>query len=208
MLVLRVVAWCGAGAAVVGFVLPWAHIDLREPGMVKQLREAAPASDTVGGLMKDIGRVAVKIKRGAETITGDLPALSDIPTQVSGVQIPQMANQKNAQVAMALMELFTQQRQHLGAKSYAVYLLPGLALLCAALLTWLGGSRIVAFGVAAVCAGVAGVGLYKLLTVNTQALFIAITIGRGLWLSLWGYVGIALAATGLGLCYNGATSPG
>ncbi len=195
-----VVVWIGAGMAVVGFVQPWAHIDLREPGMVKQLRDVAPMQDTIGGLMKDLGKITVKIKRGTETITGDLPSLADIPKQVSGLQIPQMANQDNAQVAIALMELFTWERQHLGAKSYAVYLLPGAALLSALLLMWLGGSAIAAFGTAGVCAGVAGFGFYKLLTINTQALFIAITIGRGLWLSLWGYVVMALAATGLGLC--------
>ena len=50
------------------------------------------------------------------------------------------------------------------------------------------------WGVAIVCAAVAGVGFWKLLTTNTQSLMVAITIGPGLWLSLWAYVGVACAA--------------
>jgi len=193
---LTALVWVGVGAAAVGFVLPWAFVDLREPSAIKQLRESVPGQDLLGGLTKRVGKVTAEIRRGAETVTGELPDLDDIPRQVSGVQIPQMANQKNAKVAMALIELFMGEQQHIGAKSYAVYLLPGIALLCALLVTFLGGARGVVIGAAVVCAAVAGAGFWKLLTTNTQALFIAITIGPGLWLSLWAYAGIA-AASGL-----------
>ena len=192
-----IVAWVCAGASVVGFVMPWANLDLREPGVVKQLRETGPVRETLGGLTKDIGRIAVQIRRGAESVTGDLPGVADIPKQVSGIQIPQLANQKNAQVAMALVELLMNERQHIGAKSYAVYLLPGMALACALLLTFLGTRRAVTIGAAVLCGMIAGVGFWKLLTTNTQTLFIAITIGPGLWLSLWAYAALALAATAL-----------
>ena len=192
-------AWLSVGATLIGFVLPWAKIDVREPALMKQLRATVPLHDRVGELARGVSRVAVKIRRGAETITGDLPTLSDIPRQVSGVQIPQMANQEHAQVAMAVVELLTNTRQHLGAKSYAVYLLPGLALLCAMLLTGLRNRVPVAVGIALVCAAIAGAGFRKLLTTNTTTLFVAVTIGEGLWLSLWGYVGLAASAAGLAL---------
>ena len=193
---MLVMAWVSVGAVVVGFFLPWAMIDVHEPSLVKQLRTATPLHETLGGFTKDVGRIAVKIRRGAETITGDLPSLSDIPKQVSGFQVPQVANQEHAQVAMALIELFTQQRQHLGGKSYLVYLLPGLALVCGLLVTFLGARLPVTMSVGILCAAIAGFGFWKLLTTNMQTLFVAITIGRGLWLSLWGYAGLALAAVG------------
>ena len=194
-----VCAWLSVGATVVGFFLPWARIDVREPAIAKQLKGAVRLGETVGELTKGLGRVTVKIRRGTETVTGDLPSLADIPKQVSGVQIPQMANQERAQVAMALIELFTQTRQHLGAKSYAVYLVPGIALLCGLLLSCLNGRLAVTASVAGCCAAIAGLGFWKLLTTSTQSLFVAITIGEGLWLSLWGYVGLVIAATGLSL---------
>ena len=198
MVILGVV-WVSVAATGVGFVLPWARIDLREPGLVKQVREKMPASDTLSGLTKDLGKITAKIKRGTQTITGDLPTLADIPKEVSGIQVPRIANQKNAQTALALMELFTGKQEHIGLKSYAVYLLPGIALVCGLLMTFIGRQRLVPWGVAILCAAIAGVGFWKLLTTNTQALMVAITIGPGLWLSLWAYVGLACAAVGAGV---------
>lgn len=203
-----VLIWGGVGAAVTGFVLPWAHLDMREPSVLKQVREAANVRQPeatqgltkgvtkgIGAGLSRLGKVTATIRRGAETVTGELPTLSDIPSQVSGIQIPQLANQKNAKVATAILELLMNEDQHIGAKSYLVYALPGLALLCALLLTFLGSVLAVALGTALLAAAVAGVGFWKLTTTNTTALFIAITIGQGLWLSLWGYV--AIAAGGL-----------
>ena len=189
-----VFAWVCVVATGVGFVMPWARIDLREPDVVKQVRQTTPVSDTLSGLTKDLGRITATIRRGAETITGDLPTLTGIPKEVSGIQIPQMVNQKNAHTAIALMELLMNERQNLGLKSYAVYLLPGMALLCGLLLTLLGRQRLVSLGVAGLCAAIAGVGFWKLLTTKLSSLMIAITIGPGLWLSLWAYVGLAVVA--------------
>jgi len=189
-----VFAWVCVVATGVGFVMPWARIDLREPDVVKQVRQTTPVSDTLSGLTKDLGRITATIRRGAETITGDLPTLTGIPKEVSGIQIPQMVNQKNAHTAIALMELLMNERQNLGLKSYAVYLLPGMALLCGLLLTFLGRQRIVPWAVAGLCGLLAGVGFWKLLTTKLSSLMIAITIGPGLWLSLWAYVGLAVVA--------------
>ena len=188
------VVWLSVASAVIGFFLPWASIDLREPSLVTQGKKAAPLGSLWGGRKNNIGRVTVSIRRGTETVTGDLLTLADIPHQVSGVQIPQLANQEQAKVAMALIELFTQTREHVGLKRYAVYLLPGLALVCGLLLTLFRAPRLLCVGLAALCAAVAGIGCWKLLTTNTQTLFVAITIGPGLWLSLWAYVGLAIAA--------------
>ena len=190
---VRILVWVGVAAAVAGFFLPWANLDLQEPSVMKQVRQVAGDQEVVRGLTKGLGKVTATIRRGTKTVTGDLPSLSDVPHHVSGAQIPQMANQQNAKVAAALVEVLMNERQHIGAKSYLVYLLPGLALLCGLLLNFLGGVPAVAMSAAILCAGVAGGGFWKLLTTNTKTLFIAITIGPGLWLSLWGYVAIAVA---------------
>lgn len=179
---------------IVGFYMPWASVDLHKPDVVQQLEDTLPVRGMLQGLKEDVGRIAVTVKRGAETVTGDLPNLSDFPKQVTGAQIPQMVNEERAKVAAALVELLTNTRQHLGLKSYAVYVVPGFALLAGALLLGLGHRAPVAWGVAVVCGGIAGLGFWKLLTTNMQTLFVAITIGPGLWLSLWAYTGLAAAA--------------
>ena len=209
---MLVLVWAGAGATVLGFVQPWAYLDMREPSVLKQVRGMATIQqpEAVQGLTKGVtkgigegfsklGKVTATIRRGAETVTGELPNLSDIPHQVSGIQIPQLANQPNAKVAAAVIELLMSERQHVGAKSYLVYVLPGLALLAALLLTFLGSVLAVSLGAALLCAAVAGVGFWKLLTTNTTALFIAITIGPGLWMSLWGYVAVAVGGVATAL---------
>ena len=190
--------WVSVAAAVIGFYQPWARIDLREPALLQQLRQAAPLGDAVGGLTRNVRRITAKIRRGAETITGDLPSLADIPKQVSGADIPALANANHSQVAIALAELFTRKRQQIGLQSYAVYLAPGLALLAGLLLTFVPGMP-AAVGTALACAVVSGVGFWKLLTTNTSALFAAITIGPGLWLSLWAYAALALCGVLLAL---------
>lgn len=176
-LVIFGVMWIGAAMAIIGFFLPWARLDAREPSVVKQL-----------------SRIAVTVRRGTEVVTGHLPSLSEIPRQISGFQIPQMANQEEAKVGVALVELMTNQREEIGIKSYAVYLLPGAAVLCAVALTIMVQPVAIAVASAILCATVAGVGFWKLLTVNTRTPFVAITIGLGLWLSLWAYVGLAVAS--------------
>lgn len=206
VMVVRGLAGASMVAAVAGFYLPWALIDLREPELVKQLRATTPLKDTLDGLSQDLGRIAVTIRRGAQTITGDLPSIADIPKQVSGAQIPQRVRQDNAQLAVAVLELLIPSRQHLEAKSLLVYLVPGLALLGGFLLCLLGGRAVVVGVVGGLCAAIAAVGFWKLLTTNTTALFIAVTIGRGLWLSLWAYVGLA-AASGIAVLSRAARKP-
>jgi len=189
-------------AAVAGLFMPWVTIEVREPELARQLREtteSSPVSDTIGGILKDVGRITATIRRGAETITGDLPSLSEIPRQVSGVQIPRLANRQQSKLALAIIEQVTGERQHLGLKSYAVYLLPGLALICGVLVTIWGRHRAVSWSVAGVCAAVTGAAFWKLMTMNLQAAFITITIERGLWLSLWAYAVLAVAAGMSGL---------
>lgn len=189
-----IVTWISVAVVIVAFFLPWANLNMREPGLVRQLREKTGISQPLSKLSEKLGKITASIRRGAETITGDLPTVLDIPKQVSGVQIPKLANQKNAKVTLALVEMLTNKRQHIGIKSYAVYLLPGLALTAGLLITFLSTNPRILLGTAAVCAVVAAIGFWKLSTTPTDMLFISITIGPGLWLSFWGYVGLAIAA--------------
>jgi hypothetical protein len=193
--------WLSVVGAVVGFFLPWASLDVKYrqvTDQVNQLAEGTPFQDLAEQLKQKVGRLVIHVKHGAETIAGELPDLSTIPTQVSGVQIPQLANRQDIQVVMALTEMLTGQRE-LGAKSYAVYLVPGLACLAALMVTLLRWVRLVCLLVGLLCCAVAAGGFWKLLTTETDTLLVAITIERGLWLSLWAYVGLGLAAVLLAL---------
>lgn len=191
--VVLALAWLSAGLAGVGFVQPWVRIDLRNPQAVTSLNELASAGGALPGLTKGMGRITATIRRGTKTVTGDLSSLQRIPREISGAQVPRLAHQENAQLAIAIMELLTNERQHLGLKSSAVYLVPGLALLGALLLTAFGGRPPVAWAVAGCCAAVAVVGGWKLLTIHRHALVVAVSVARGLWMSLGAYAGLSAA---------------
>ncbi len=201
-------SWISAALAITGFFLPWATLDVKASRLAGQLGQVAgpvgqvtqdtPLQGLASSLRKHVGKVVIHVKRGAEVVTGELPDLSTIPTQVSGVEIPRLANRHDVQVVVALAEMLAGQRD-VGKKSYAVYLLPGLALVCGILMTLARRVRLVCSVVGVVCLGVAGVGCWKLLTTNTETLLVSITIGQGLWLSLWAYAGLGLSALALAM---------
>lgn len=184
------VVWAGALATVAGFIMPWAFLDVSGSKLGSTLRKA--------GLSDELGHITATVRRGTREIAGRLPSVSSMPTIVSGIQIPQMANQEDAQLALAVMEMLTGKHEHLGAKSYAVYLLPGIALLGAAVVT-LVATAPAAAAVAGACAAVAAVAFWKLTTTPMDTLFVAAKIGPGLWLSVTGYAVLAAAAFGIWL---------
>jgi hypothetical protein len=188
--------WVSVAGSLVGFVRPWASIDLAHRGTLGVLEEAAgdtPLQDLLSSLSKRVGKIVVSVKQGAETITGELPDLSSIPTVISGADIPRLANRQDAQVVLALAEMWTGQREF-GAKSLLVYLVPGLAVLCGTLVTALRRVRVVCAVVGGLCAAVAGAAWWKLSSTPPETLVVAITIEQGLWMTCWSYAGLGLSS--------------
>ena len=180
-------AWACVAAVLIGFLLPWAAMDIGTSKVGDEVTAGARKS-----LAKSFGVKQAKepswIRKRAKPVL--------VPTRVSGLQIPVVANRKGVKVVTQLAKLFTKTDEQLGFKSYAVYLLPGLALICGWLIAAHGSQRPTALAVAALSAFVAGGGFWVLLTSDPRAEF-GIRIGAGLWLSLWGYAGLALAAVAL-----------
>jgi len=188
---LQSAIWLCVAATIAGFFLPWARVDLRQPEMVQRLMASGEGQAATEKLGEGVNKLFGAIKRTTESVTGALPG--DVPKEVTGFDIPRIANQRNAKIAQALLEIFMGKQQHIGAKSYAVYLLPGLALISGMLLTWLRARRPVVLATSLVCLLIAVIGFWKLLTTNTTALLIAVVIGPGLWVSLSAYLGLAVA---------------
>ena len=182
---LKSLAWCCAFTALIGFFLPWAQLDI---GNSKVGKEAASS------IRKSLGKTfkagGSKEPSWMQHRSKNSPA---IPTRITGVMIPQLANRQHVKTLTQLAKLFTKSDEQLGLKSYAVYLLPGLIVLLAVLLTRCGDHALIRWGVAGCAAAVAGFGFWKLLTIDTRAQF-AIAIGPGLWMSLWAYAGMSAAA--------------
>ncbi len=192
--IARGLVLCSLGAAIAGFWMPWAYLSLRQPTLIKALGNASGLEGSLKQLTRKVGRVTLKIQRNGQTMVSDLPSLADIPKQVSGADIPVMVRAQKAQVALALLELLTGQRQDLERKSWSVYLIPGVAVLCGVILLGLRRHPAVCIGIGLLCAAIAAGGLWKLLTINSRTLFVAMTIGPGLWLSVSAYLGLSIAS--------------
>ena len=172
-------------ATVIGFFLPWAKLEMRETKFGKQfssrMRESLATSFKTG-------------TRKSQPSSRSSRRLADIPTRVTGAQIPEFANKQQAKVVMELVALFTKNRDNIGMKSYAVYLVPTVAVFCGLVLLSRYCRRWVAIVISLLCAAVAGIGFWKILTAIPKGGLLQVVIGSGLWLSLWAYVGLAIAA--------------
>ena len=191
-------AWASIAVILVAFFLPWVELQVREPALLQQVRHAVPGQPLLGQVTKQLGRITAEVRRGAEVVVGELPSLADIPRTISGVQIPPLANQPKMKALIALTAIVSRDAERVGTKSYAVYVLPGVALLCGILLT-LAGRRPVTVAVALVCAAIAGIGARTLLTTPLPHEIVTVTLGRGLFLSLGGYAVLAASAALLAL---------
>ncbi len=188
-----VVAWASVAACLAGFLLPWVRLDLRGT----ELAALAKSSS--------VGQVTLQLRRHGQVLKATLPSAAEFPRRVRGIQIPRLLRQDETQVAVALLELLTDTRQHLAVNGRAVFLVPAVALACGLLVTRWNHRPAVAWGVALLCAAVAALGFWRLLTVETTGSLMVITVERGLWLSLWAYVGLAVSAGWLAVSRRGRT---
>ena len=166
-----------------GFFLPWASLDIRTTDAERSI---------AASLRKASNKTFKKPPRTYRSwIYGKRDKGPMIPSKVRGYQVPILANQKGVKVAMQLVKLFAKTDEQVGWKSYAVYLMPGLAVLCGLLLSAWGGQRPVALAIAVLCAAIAGYGGWTLLTTDTRKAY-AVAIDSGLWLSLTAYAGLSV----------------
>ena len=183
----RKIAWAAAGLVVIGFLLPWATLDIKTTKTEKDV-----ASGVHHGLAKTFAS-GNKPARQPLWIRSHKQRGVLIPSRIRGYQVPWYANRRNVKAAMGLVELVTKKREAIGFKSYAVYVLPVVAVLSAWLLGAYGDHRLAALGVALACGAVAGTGLWTLITTDTRTAY-AFAVGSGLWVSLGAYVVLALTA--------------
>ncbi len=182
----KTLIWLSVSAVLVGFFLPWAKVEARDPGFFKQLSSGMRRSLSSEGKFHSSARTSGS---GWNPFT-----VADVPTQVNGFQVPMLANKRQVKLVQSLIALFTKNQDNIGLKSFVVYLLPGLAGLCGALLASGRMPRLGALGIAAICAAIVMTGAWKLLTVNPKKSLMVVQICSGLWLSLLAYVGLAAAA--------------
>jgi len=179
---------------VVSFFLPWARVSVSALGVSEKLIQDAEST------LKD-APLAGKVVGKLDKITGVLSSFGDISvkTQVSGYNIPVLVNNKTSKVAISIAQIMFKSAEKLDLKSLLVYLLPLLGILCA-VASFLGREKkLYVIAMLAVAGLVSTVGLYNLYTTNIANIMVKVTIMKGLWLTMYGFlfiffVGIAWLA--------------
>jgi len=169
------------------FFIPWAKASVSATKVAKALSAQA------GGSLKNTP-FAGKFIRQFDMATKKIDQLGDIEvkTAVSGYDIPTLINKKTSKIAIAAAQVIFKEAEGLDKKSMLVYLLPLFALICIGLAV-LGIKSNIAVIVMAVASGaIAAVGLYNLMTIDLTNLVIQISIERGLWQTMYGFLLISV----------------
>ena len=111
---------------VISFFLPWAKVSVSVVGASRELTGTARTT------LKD-SPTARKWLDKLEKATDAVSSYGDVGvnTQVSGYDIPVLVNNKSSKVAISAAQIMFKSAENLDMKSYLVYLLPILGILCA-----------------------------------------------------------------------------
>jgi hypothetical protein len=188
--------WLIVLVLIAAFFLPWVRVDADIMRPLAKIEEAG-----FGNLISKIRGEITAATRSIEKQTG-----YSIPTEgkveANGFDIPRLVNTNDTQLALSFVQLFTKKTEGVQWKCYAVYSIPGLAVLLALLYQFArrprwGKIRMVPCLVTLFTAALFFIAYLKITTAELDHLVLEIKIGFGLWLSLFAYG--ALAATfGLG----------
>jgi hypothetical protein len=125
----------------------------------------------------------------SKMITGKKQAVLD---SISALRVPIMANSNDSRFMIDVIKIFNPNVKDADKKSYLIWAIPLLALAMAVFYYVWGGNKWLnlAYGIAGCAIFFAAV--YKIKTTNLDKLVLQVTTAPGLWLTLWGYLGIGI----------------
>ena len=176
---------------VISFFLPWAKVSVSVVGASRELTGTARTT------LKD-SPTARKWLDKLEKATDAVSSYGDVGvnTQVSGYDIPVLVNNKSSKVAISAAQIMFKSAENLDMKSYLVYLLPILGILCAVASVLGQKNKLYIIVMILVAGAVSLVGLYNLYTVNLGSLAAKVIIMNGLWFTMYGFLLISFAGIG------------
>jgi len=126
----------------------------------------------------------------SKLLTGKKQAAID---NISAFRVPIIANGPDARLMISVIKIFSPGITDADKKSYLIWLIPILAVVIFLVIYLFGKNKWVNLIFGLVGTLVFAVAAYKIKTTDLNKLIINITMGPGLWLTLWGYLGIGLA---------------
>lgn len=148
-------------------------------GIEEKVEKAFPGSPFAGKMIADLNKATEAINE-----FGDV----QFRTVVRGYEIPVMVNRKFSKTALSLIQIFDPGAGNIGNKALLLYLIPFLALVTI-VLTYLGLKSDIFVIIVCAISGVISVGgLYRVMTADISNNIVRITLDRGLWQTLYGYL--------------------
>ena len=165
----------------ISFFMPWAKVSVSVVEASKQLTESSRLPD----------KVVARLKQITYTIStfGD----PEVRMTVSGYKIPGMVNSQTSKVALSAVEILSKSTSGLDRKSYLVYLLPLLGIVCG-ILALAGLKNRACIIILLVISGIVGIaGFYNLSTADLASVAVKVDILSGLWNTIYAFLFIFLA---------------
>ena len=113
-------------------------------------------------------------------------------TQVSGFQVPVLANSDESRFMITIIKLFQPGIKDADKKSYLIWGVPLLAVVLFLLSYFLKDNKWVALGIGIIGVAIFAGAVFKISTTNLDKLVMQVNIAYGLWLILIGYLGLGI----------------
>jgi len=182
-LILCALVIIGSAVIILSFFAPWAKIVTSAAGVTKELQNTSQKNLGDSKLGREISGNIAKVSAFLSGV-GDIK----IKTVVSGYDIPALANSQGSKLALSLTEVLFKSAENLDVKSYLVYLLPILGIVCGGLAVLGLKHTIFIFVMSLISGAVSIAGLYNLKTMDVSSLAVKIGIENGLWHTMYAFL--------------------
>lgn len=127
--------------------------------------------------------------RLTEFLTGKSQATA---LSVSGFNIPILANRSDSRLMISVIKIFNPDITNADKKSWLVWLVPVLAVILFLFSFFIADNRWFNLILAILGVMIFVLGFYKIATTDLDKVVLNLRIGLGVWLTLWGYLGLGL----------------
>jgi len=107
---------------------------------------------------------------------------------ISGFQVPIMANSEESRLIITIAKIFNPGIEGVDKKSYAIWIMPLLAIIFALLVYFVGENKWVQLTIGVIGVLIFVVAVFKITTTDLDKAILRVRIGFGLWLILWSYL--------------------
>ena len=167
------------GVIVISFFLPWISVE----------------SEPIDLITKPVDLIAKPLDFITNTLTGETESKTESSGtffSISAFKVPILANSAEVRLMISIIKIFNPGIQGADKKSYLIWSIPGLAVIIFVMSLFLSRNRWFNLAVGILGITIFSVAAFKITTTNLDKLVLKVTIDQGLWLTLYGFLGMGI----------------